>query len=46
MGMEQIEQVLLAKSDTEGHDFSVLQGAVETRRAGCVEVWQFEYNHR
>ena len=46
MGMERIEQVLLVKSDTEGHDFSVLQGAVETLRAGCVEVWQFEYNHR
>ena len=43
---ERIDQVLFVKSDTEGHDFSVLQGAAETLRAGCVDVWQFEYNHR
>jgi FkbM family methyltransferase len=43
---ERIDQVLFAKSDTEGHDLSVLRGAVETLRHGRVDVWQFEYNHR
>ncbi len=43
---ERIGHVLLAKSDTEGHDLSVLLGADETLRQGRVDVWQFEYHHR
>lgn len=43
---KRIDQVLFAKSDTEGHDLSVLLGAAETLRRGRVDVWQFEYNHR
>lgn len=43
---KRIGHVLLAKSDTEGHDLSVLRGAIETLRHGRVDVWQFEYNHR
>lgn len=42
----QIDHVLFAKSDTEGHDLNVLQGATETLRHGRVDIWQFEYNHR
>lgn len=42
---ENIDKVRFVKSDTEGHDFSVLQGAIETLRAGRIDVWQFEYNH-
>jgi FkbM family methyltransferase len=38
--------IAMVKSDTEGHDFTVLAGALETLRAGLVDVWQFEYNHR
>lgn len=39
-------EVLFVKSDTEGHDMSVLRGAEKALRAGSIEVWQFEYNHR
>lgn len=46
LGMERIDHVLFVKSDTEGHDLSVLLGAVETLQKGRVDVWQFEYNHR
>ncbi len=46
LNMNQIEHVLLAKSDTEGHDLGVLQGATETLRQGRIDIWQFEYNHR
>ena len=46
LGMERIDHVLFVKSDTEGHDISVLLGAVETLQRGRVDVWQFEYNHR
>jgi len=45
-GAEQIGHALFVKSDTEGHDFSVLLGAAETLQKGRVDVWQFEYNHR
>ncbi len=38
--------VSLVKCDTEGHDMSVLRGAEKSLRAGAIEVWQFEYNHR
>ena len=41
-----LAMVLFVKSDTEGHDMSVLRGAEKSLRAGSVEVWQFEYNHR
>jgi FkbM family methyltransferase len=41
-----ISEVALVKTDTEGHDLSVLRGAVGTLRDGRVELWQFEYNHR
>lgn len=41
-----LETVLFVKSDTEGHDMSVLRGAEKSLRAGSIEVWQFEYNHR
>ncbi|MDP1955365.1 MAG: FkbM family methyltransferase [Polaromonas sp.] len=44
--MHQIEHVLLVKSDTEGHDLSVLRGAAETLQKGLIDAWQFEYNHR
>lgn len=36
----------LVKSDTEGHDLSVLRGAEMIMREGRVDIWQFEYNHR
>jgi len=41
-----LETILFVKSDTEGHDMSVLRGAEKSLRAGSIEVWQFEYNHR
>ena len=41
-----LETGLFVKSDTEGHDLSVLRGAEKSLRSGCVDVWQFEYNHR
>ena len=43
---KRIDHVLFAKSDTEGHDLSVLHGADKILRQGRVDVWQFEYNHR
>lgn len=43
---QQIRHVVLAKSDAEGHDLYILQGAAELFREGRVDVWQFEYNHR
>lgn len=46
LAMERVGRVLFVKSDTEGHDFSVLLGAVETLQKGGIDVWQFEYNHR
>jgi FkbM family methyltransferase len=41
-----LESVSFVKSDTEGHDMSVLRGAANSLRAALIEVWQFEYNHR
>ena len=46
LAVEQIGHVLFVKSDTEGHDLSVLLGAAETLQKGRIDVWQFEYNHR
>lgn len=41
-----IAHVHLAKSDTEGHDLSVLRGALGLLAAGEIDAFQFEYNHR
>lgn len=41
-----VERIDFVKSDTEGHDFCVMQGAKNLLHAGKVTVWQFEYNHR
>lgn len=41
-----LETISFVKSDTEGHDMSVLRGAEKSLRAGSIEIWQFEYNHR
>jgi FkbM family methyltransferase len=41
-----VDRVLLVKTDTEGHDFTVMRGASKALGAGRVDVWQFEYNHR
>jgi FkbM family methyltransferase len=41
-----IERVHLLKTDTEGHDMSVLRGAERLFREERVMVAQFEYNHR
>lgn len=41
-----VEEIDFVKIDTEGHDFSVIQGSEEmlrSRRIGCI---QFEYNWR
>ena len=43
---QRIDHVLFVKSDTEGHDLNVLQGATKTLLGGRIDVWQFEYNHR
>lgn len=41
-----ISRVTVVKSDTEGHDFTVIEGGQESLRRGRIDVWQFEYNHR
>ena len=41
-----LDRIDFVKSDTEGHDFCVMKGAKNLLRAGKVNVWQFEYNHR
>ena len=46
LAKEQIDSVLFVKSDAEGHDLNVMLGAAEALKAGRVDVWQFEYNHR
>ena len=43
---ENIAHVHLAKCDAEGHDLFVLRGASELLKAGRIDVFQFEYNHR
>lgn len=41
-----IDRINIVKSDTEGHDLSVMRGATELLSAGRIDVFQFEYNHR
>jgi FkbM family methyltransferase len=41
-----VTEMVIVKSDTEGHDFKVIQGATCALKLGKVAVWQFEYNHR
>jgi FkbM family methyltransferase len=41
-----IGRVAIVKTDTEGHDLTVLRGAQQALGAGRIDVWQFEYNHR
>ena len=41
-----ISHVHLVKSDTEGHDLSVLRGAVAMLKEQRIDAFQFEYNHR
>lgn len=40
-----VSHVNLVKTDTEGHDISVLRGASMMLQAGKIDVYQFEYNH-
>lgn len=46
MSAEGLTRVSFVKSDTEGNDFSVLQGAKKSLSFGLIDLWQFEYNHR
>lgn len=41
-----IKSITLLKIDTEGHDPSVLRGAVDMLSDGKIEMIQFEYTHR
>jgi len=41
-----ISHLHLVKSDTEGHDLSVLRGARTMLAEERIDVFQFEYNHR
>jgi len=41
-----INHILMIKSDTEGNDFNVLLGGSNSLTNGLIDVWQFEYNHR
>ncbi len=41
-----IDHVTMVKSDTEGNDLAVLEGAAAVLSGGRIDVWQFEYNHR
>jgi FkbM family methyltransferase len=43
---EGITHIHLAKCDAEGHDLQVLTGARPMLVAQCIDVFQFEYNHR
>jgi FkbM family methyltransferase len=43
---EAIEHIHLLKFDTEGHDAHALLGAREMLKDSCLDVVQFEYNHR
>jgi FkbM family methyltransferase len=44
--LQDIAGIHLVKSDTEGHDLSVLRGARGLLVAGRIDAFQFEYNHR
>ena len=41
-----ISRLGFVKSDTEGNDFRVMQGAAHALEHGVVDLWQFEYNWR
>jgi FkbM family methyltransferase len=41
-----VTHIDLVKCDAEGHDLTVLKGALAALRAGRIDAWQFEYNHR
>ncbi len=43
---EGIERLHLVKCDTEGFDLKVIQGARRLLAEECIDVMQFEYNHR
>lgn len=43
---ESIPEVNLIKVDTEGHDFAVIRGAINSLRTGKIAALQFEYNWR
>ena len=41
-----VNHVVLLKIDTEGHDYSVIEGAEEMLKKGAIDLIQFEYSHR
>lgn len=41
-----LKKIFFIKSDTEGHDFSVIKGAKSALEKELIDFWQFEYNHR
>ena len=41
-----LKHIHFIKSDTEGHDFSVIKGAKNSLKNHLIDFWQFEYNHR
>ena len=43
---EKINHIDFIKSDTEGHDFKVILGAVDSLKNGIIDIWQFEYNSK
>ena len=41
-----ITHIDFIKSDTEGFDCKAIFGAEKALKAGIIDIWQFEYNHR
>ncbi|MEO0882818.1 MAG: FkbM family methyltransferase [Pseudomonadota bacterium] len=41
-----IDHIHLVKCDAEGHDAHIIEGAANTLKAGRIDIFQFEYNHR
>lgn len=41
-----INHIGFLKIDTEGHDYSVIEGAREMLEKGAIDMIQFEYSHR
>ena len=41
-----IDRITMVKVDAEGHDLSVIKGAVASLEKGTIEFLQFEYNWR
>jgi FkbM family methyltransferase len=39
-----ISHITLIKTDTEGHDLSVAEGAIKSLESGSIDLIQFEYN--